>query len=152
MLADRAASAVLALTLAAAVAVGAFAAAGLRPHVEASDSMAPLLRAGDVLWLDEIDAADARRGDVIAFSSQGRAILHRVAGIAPVGAGRLEVTTKGDATSATETWTVGAQESLGRFTGLRIPSVGRATGGGSVVAGAAASLLLAGLGLRAIWR
>lgn len=138
------------------VAVVAAAAAGVRPHVELSDSMRPLLRAGDVVWLDEIAAARVGVGDVVAFRRPGGdVVLHRVARRRSAPAGRLTFTTRGDANSGTETWTIRADGTVGRYAGVRVPAVGRAVlrsqgaplGALSVGSGVVLAVLL----LRRVW-
>ena len=123
----RLADAGLALVVAAAAAVAIAAAAGATPHVEASDSMRPLLRSGDVLWLDRIRAVEARAGDVVAFTrpERGDVVLHRVRRIRREHGGRLSFTTRGDANTAAEAWSIPADATLGRYAGVRVPAVGR---------------------------
>jgi signal peptidase len=148
------------LLAAAVLATGALllaAAAGVRPHVEMSDSMRPALRAGDVVWLDEIAARDARRGDVVAFADpvRGAVVLHRVVRVRVAG-GRLAFVTRGDANTGTERWTVERSGTLGRFTGIRVPHAGRAAralaGVPLMLVALASGLALAALALRRIWR
>ena len=123
---------------------------GARPHVEASDSMRPALRAGDVVWLDEIEAARARAGDVVAFAhpDDRRPVLHRVVRVS-ASRGRLAFTTRGDANSGVERWTVRRDETLGRYTGLRVPSAGGAASPAVALGVVAVAVLLL---LRRIWR
>src|SRR5687767_15857078 len=45
---------------------------------ELSESMAPLVRAGDRLRLAPIDRARLRRGDLVAFRRGGLLVVHRV--------------------------------------------------------------------------
>ena len=161
-LARRAAGLVLAALLAAGVAVAVAAAAGVAPHVELSDSMRPVLRAGDVVWLDRIAARDARPGDVVAFDDPERdaVVLHRVVRIRPerrgsLGRGSLAFTTRGDANNASESWSIAPGGTVGRYTGVRVPHAGRvvsALQGPPLAAVAVLSgLVLAGLALRRIW-
>jgi signal peptidase I len=128
------------------------AAAGVRPHVELSDSMRPVLRAGDVLWLDGIRARDARPGEVVAFRHRGKLVLHRLRSVRGEG-DRLALRTRGDANGAGESVTVARDAPLGRYVGVRVPAVGRllltVRSGPLAVA---AALLLALLALRSIWR
>ena len=152
-LANGLVTAILVVLLAAALAVGAGLAAGIRPHVEASDSMRPALRAGDVVWLEGIAAAQVRRGDVIGFAhpDHGRPMLHRVARIEDRG-GRLAFTTRGDANSGVERWSVRRDDRLGRFVGVRVPAVGRAAVAAPRHAAPALVALAAFLLLWRIWR
>lgn len=154
---DLLASATLALAIAAAVAVAGAAALGLEPHIEASDSMRPAVRAGDALWLSDIRASEARVGDVIAFAhpDRGDAVLHRVVARRRSGK-RIAFVTRGDANSGVERWTIPPSGSLGRYSGWRVPHAGRLVGSvlGPLPAGVtiASALALAVILLRRIWR
>src|SRR5687767_11760188 len=155
--AGRVVSLVLALLLAAALAVAGAAAAWVAPHVELSDSMAPVLRAGDVVWLDRIAAAEARRGDVVAFHDPEReaVVLHRVERVRATTAGRLSFTTRGDANNASETWAIPLDGTVGRYVGVKVPIAGRAVralqGPPLAILAGVGGLALAGLALRRIW-
>lgn len=59
---------------------------------EFTDSMAPLVRAGDRLHLAAADRAHIRPGTLVAFRSGGIVVVHRVLSCTPTG-----VVTKGDA-------------------------------------------------------
>ncbi|HEX2084469.1 MAG TPA: signal peptidase I [Solirubrobacteraceae bacterium] len=152
-----AATGLLALLLAAAAAVAGGAAAGITPHVELSDSMRPLLRAGDVLWLERIGAEEAGVGDVVAFDDPERraTVLHRVERVREAAFGRLAFTTRGDANGAGESWAIDRDGRVGRYVGVRVPFAGRIvrTLQGPALAAIAAlsGLVLAGLALRGIW-
>ncbi len=61
---------------------------------EATDSMAPLVRAGDRLRLAPADRRHIRPGSLVAFCSEARLVVHRVLASGPAG-----VVTKGDALS-----------------------------------------------------
>lgn len=153
---DRALTVIFAALLAAALGFGLFAAAGVRPRVEASDSMSPHLRAGDILWLADIRAAEARIGDVVGFQQDGRIIVHRVTRIERGTLNRLDFVTEGDANTGTERWKVARDGKLARYTGFKIPAIGRATsavaGPALLVLAALGGLTLAALALRMIWR
>jgi len=89
---------VLALALAVALLVG------LRPLVIRSDSMAPTLRAGDLLLVRTVPAAVVAVGDVVTFadsSRRGELVSHRVIAIEQRGAERAFVT-RGDQNSGVE--------------------------------------------------
>jgi signal peptidase I len=147
---DALASLALAAAVAVALAVAVAAAAGVTPHVEASDSMRPLLRAGDVVWLEDVRAAEARVGDVIAFAhpDRGDTVLHRVVARRRAG-DALAFTTRGDANTGVERWSIDAGGVVGRYAGVRVPGVGRAP---LALVSALSGLVLAGLLLRGIWR
>ena len=146
----------VALLLATAIVAGA-AASGVAPHVELSDSMAPSLRAGDVVWLDRIAAAEARRGDVVAFTDPERdtVVLHRVEHVRRAAGERLSFITRGDANSASESWAIPDDGRIGRYVGFRVPAVGRTVralaGTPLAVIAALSGALLALLALRRIW-
>jgi signal peptidase len=154
---SRLATAVLATLLLAAFTVAGAAAAGVAPHVELSDSMAPVLRAGDVVWLDRIAAAEARQGDVVAFDDPERdaIVLHRVERIRPLARGRLAFTTRGDANDAGERWAITADGAVGRYVGVRVPLAGRAVrelaGTPLAVVALLSGGVLAVVALRRIW-
>lgn len=125
--------------------------------VERSDSMAPTLRAGDLLAVSRIDPAGARPGDVVTFkepSRPGMLLTHRVLSVHRNG-DEFSFTTKGDANTGTETWSVKSDGTIGRMV-IRLPGAGRAV----VLLGrpqmrflliTVASLLLAFELLRRIW-
>ena len=146
------------LAIAAAVAaVAGAAASGITAHVELSDSMRPLLRAGDVVWLQRVGARDARVGDVVAFDDpRGDAtLLHREERIRRDAFGRLAFTTRGDANDEAESWAIERDGSLGRYAGFRVPVVGRAVlalqGPPLAAIALLSGLALAMLALRRIW-
>ena len=61
---------------------------------EGSESMAPMVRAGDRLCLAPADHRHIRPGSLVAFCSDARLVVHRVLECGPAG-----VVTKGDALS-----------------------------------------------------
>jgi signal peptidase I len=157
-LADRVATVALGAVVALAACALALSLAGVRPRVEMSDSMAPSLRAGDLVWLRPVRAAAARAGDVIAFADPAggsRVLVHRVASVAPAGAGRLAFVTRGDANTGVERWRIGAGGTVGRYTGARLPHAGRllarAHGAPLAVVALLSGATLAGMALRRIW-
>jgi signal peptidase I len=150
-------TAVLALLLAAALGVGVAAAAGIAPHVELSDSMRPVLRAGDVVWLERIAARDARVGDVVAFDDPKRdaVLLHRVERVRPAPLERVAFRTRGDANNGSESWAIAGEGRIGRYVGVRVPVAGRAVralhGAPLAIVAVLSGAALAGLALRRIW-
>lgn len=152
-LANALVTAILVVSLVAAVAVGAALAAGIRPHAEVSDSMRPALRAGDVVWLEHVAAAQVRRGDVVGFAhpDHRRPMLHRVTRVDEQG-GRLAFTTRGDANSGAERWSVRRDDRLGRYVGVRVPAVGRVAASAPRHATPALVVLAAFLLLWRVWR
>jgi signal peptidase len=118
---DRALSGLLATTTVALLLAIAGTLAGLRVHVIASGSMTPTLRSGDLVVTRSERSALLRTDDIVTFRHPGlRALVtHRVMAVHREG-DLVEVTTKGDANSATETWQAPATGRIGR-TVLRIP-------------------------------
>jgi signal peptidase I len=119
--------------------------------------MRPLLRAGDVVWLDRIAARDAEVGDVVAFDDPDRdaTVLHRVERVRRAPHGRLAFRTRGDANNASESWRIAADGRIGRYAGVRVPHAGRAVRalGGAPLAIVAllSGAALGALALRRIW-
>lgn len=98
---------------------------GWRPMTEMSDSMRPLLRAGDIVVVAPLAPARARVGDVVAFSDplgSGRTITHRVLSVR-ISGDRVRFVTRGDANSSVERWSVATDGRLGRVV-LRLPRLG----------------------------
>jgi signal peptidase len=126
-IADRASSLICGLALAVLAVLLLAMASGYRPLIDHSDSMAPAIRAGDVVITHVEPASGFRRGDVVSFSDpalHGKLVTHRVVGIQASG-GRIDFLTRGDANSAPESWSVSRSASLGKLV-LRVPDVGRA--------------------------
>jgi len=100
---------------------------GLRPLVVLSGSMEPVLHVGDVTVVQRVAPSDAHVGDVVTFKAPGtgRITTHRLRAVRPIGGGRFEFTTKGDANNAVERWTLPAGGELSRAV-YRVPVVGRA--------------------------
>jgi signal peptidase len=133
-------------------------ASGYRPLVDHSDSMRPAIRAGDLLITHAKPADSVRLGEIVSFKDPalaGKLVTHRVVAVHPAGS-RLDFITKGDANSATESWSTVRGASIGvlRF---RIPAIGRTVAwvADPVVRTAIlalAALLLSTALLRRIWR
>jgi signal peptidase len=132
--------------------------AGYRPLIDHSDSMRPAIRAGDLVVTSAEPAASIHRGDIVTFSDpglRGRLVTHRVVGMEPSGAS-IAFLTLGDANSATESWSVGRDASIGKVV-LRVPAIGRAMAWMSdrwirTVLSSVVALLLSTALLRRIWR
>lgn len=77
---------------------------------ESSESMAPLVRAGDRLWLAPAAGGEVRRGQLIAYHRDGRLVVHRV-----LVRGARSLITKGDGLSRRDP-PVAASEVVGRVT------------------------------------
>lgn len=153
----RAASSALCAAVMVAFAVGGAAVAGVSPRVEMSDSMAPVVRAGDVVWVKTISAAAAREGDVVAFADpdRGEVVMHRVTSVRERG-DRLAFVTRGDANSGVDRWSIRRDGTIGRYAGVRVPAVGRAAravqGPPLAVIALFSGLALAMIVVRRIWR
>jgi signal peptidase I len=125
--------------------------------IERSDSMAPTLKAGDLLAVRRIDPAAARKGDVVTFkepSRPGILLTHRVVSVQRSG-DTFTFTTRGDANTGSETWSVKEDGTIGRLV-LRVPGAGRAVNAlgrpkARFVLLTVASVLLAFELLRRIW-
>jgi len=130
--------------------------AGLTALVDYSDSMAPAIHAGDVVITRGATAADLRPGQIATLldPASGRLITHRVTATARSG-GRVVVTTRGDANSATERWALRPGAEV-RTMAARIPAVGHAilwisSGGVRILLAGLGCALLAAAVLRRIW-
>lgn len=154
----RAALAVVTVTVvAAAVALLALKLAGWQALTVLTGSMRPTIAPGQVIVVSPVAIREVRPGDVITFTRpNGRGTLtHRVERIALVSDGRFQVTTRGDANQAGETWRITADGTVGRHRAT-LPALGGALS--AVVAGSGRPYLVAGtvlvgliLVLRWIW-
>jgi len=99
---------------------------GFRPLVIRSGSMAPAYQAGDLVITDRIQAGDIEAGDVVSldhYAPIGESMTHRVQDVERSG-GAVRVTTRGDANDSSETWSVAADQVVGKVVTV-IPSIGR---------------------------
>jgi signal peptidase len=140
------------------VAVAALMLTGFRPLTEQSDSMAPVLHAGDVLFVTEIPASQARIGDILTFDDAahpGQTLTHRVVSVTPAPAGKLAFATRGDANTGVEKWNVAPGGLVGRYA-FRVPHAGRIARHAAMaplrVLIVLAALTLAADVLRRVWR
>lgn len=131
---------------------------GWRPMTEMSDSMRPLLRAGDIVVVAPLAPTRARVGDVVAFSDplgSGRTITHRVLSVR-ISGDRVRFVTRGDANSSVERWSVATDGRVGRVV-FRLPRLGAllaplGTRSGRLLLVALPLALLCLLELWRIWR
>jgi signal peptidase len=126
-LGGRLAGLIVVTAIAALVGLLALLVAGYRPLVEQSDSMAPVMYAGDLLFVRQIPASEARQGDILTFDDAdrpGQTLTHRVVSAKPDGTGELAFVTRGDANTGEERWTVRPEGIVGRY-GFRVPAAGR---------------------------
>lgn len=131
--------------------------AGIKPRVEATGSMEPVLSPGDLVFIREIPAYEARVGDVVAFqepTGRQRVIVHRVTRVERVPGERLAFTTKGDANRTAETWQIRTDGRMGIMS-FSVPYAGRALAPFRGIPWGVVPLLtalaLGGLALRRIW-
>ncbi len=102
---------------------------GYRVLVDHSDSMAPAIRAGDVLVSQVVPPRKAKVGDVVSFHSPdaGRLVTHRVVSRRLERGGRWSFVTRGDANTGVERWGVSTDGRIGRVA-KRLPKAGYAVG------------------------
>lgn len=101
---------------------------GHRTLIDRSDSMRPVLDAGDLVINRRAPASQIETGDIVTFEDPGlgRNITHRV--IERRGAGsHVAFVTRGDANSGVERWSAGRDESVGRLVAA-VPRLGYAMG------------------------
>jgi signal peptidase len=130
---------------------------GCRSLVVMSGSMEPAISTGSVVVVRRIPAAEIAVGDVVSFHSPetGSVLTHRVQAVA-VGEGPIEVETRGDANTGTESWAIEPAGTVGRLV-FEIPYLGYLL---APLQGAAPrlllvvapALLLGGFLLADIWR
>jgi signal peptidase len=131
---------------------------GFQGFAVLSGSMAPTIGTGDVVVVKKIAPLDAHVGDVVTFRSPEnpqKIITHRVRSIQASGE-TVGFTTRGDANSGTERWSVSKSGTIGKVE-YRIPKLGYVTNRiGSRIGRFAflilPALLLAALELRRIWQ
>ena len=100
--------------------------AGYHPATDRSNSMAPYIHRGDVLFSRPVLAAQVRIGDVITFPDpyfKGILLTHRVRAEQLLTDGRIAFTTRGDANPGSEHWTIAKDGQLTRLS-FRVPEVG----------------------------
>ena len=150
--------ALLGVAVALAVAIAGPLVLGWRTLTVMSGSMQPTIHTGDAVVVRPVRADTVRPGDVVTFrdpGGTGRLITHRVRTVRTTDAG-VEVTTRGDANTATEQWRTPPRGQVGRVV-YRLPTAGyvlapTASRTGRLAFVAAPALLLALLVLSAIWR
>jgi signal peptidase I len=98
---------------------------GCRALVVMSGSMEPALPTGSVVLVKRIPAEAIAVGDVVSFRSPenpSRVLTHRVQSVGLVD-GRLQVQTRGDANTGTESWNIDPQGTVGRVV-FHVPLLG----------------------------
>jgi signal peptidase I len=109
------------------LALGLLYAAGYRPLVVASGSMAPSAATGDLIITHAVAPGAVAVGDVVSFhdrSRDGSLVTHRVTAMHREG-GRTAFVTRGDVNGGVERWSSAADARIGRLA-LRIPLAGYA--------------------------
>ena len=109
------------------LALGLLYAAGYRPLVVHSASMAPAVDSGDLVITRAVAPADIAVGDIVSFhdrSRAGRLITHRVTALRREGRG-VAFVTRGDVNTATERWSSAGDAQVGKLA-LRVPLAGYA--------------------------
>lgn len=152
------ASAASALSVVALLVLLALTVLGHRVLVVRSDSMAPALRAGDLIVIEMQRPATVEPGEIVTFRDHSRGnvlVTHRVIESVRTD-GQMHFKTRGDANSGIEQWSISTGGRLGQLR-ARIPGVGRVI----VDAGASpwtrtgalgmAALLVGFVALRRIW-
>jgi signal peptidase len=93
-------------------------------YVVLSDSMSPQIHAGDVVFVDDVDAAAIEEGDVVTFDRPGGddRVTHRVVDVRESG-GELLFQTKGDANEEADAQLVPAENVVGRVA-FHVPYLG----------------------------
>ena len=130
---------------------------GYRALVVRSGSMAPSVEAGDLLITKVVHPSAIAVGDVVTFRDPSRdqaLVTHRVHEVVTNGS-TYDFTTRGDANSGVERWTIGGKGSVGRLTftvrGLR-PLLGSLTRPDvRAVLLVAGAFILSAAALRRIW-
>lgn len=158
LIASTLASALCVFAVLIAGAYGALGHLGYRAEPVLSGSMEPTLPVGSLAIVKQIDAADAKRGDVVMFSTpgqQGSLTTHRIVAVEREGS-RLAYHTRGDANKTNDPWRLSQRGQMGKLA-VDIPYAGYATRWlakpevrtGVVIVGALLALLII---LRRIWR
>lgn len=97
---------------------------GFKPAVVLSGSMEPAIQPGDLILIREADTADLGEGDVICYLSSGKAVTHRIVGVATGADGETRYITQGDANNAQDSLPVSAEQIQGVWNGARVGGLG----------------------------
>ena len=84
---------------------------GMRVYSVISGSMEPTLPVGSAVYVETVDPAEIRAGDIIAFSDEGVVVTHRVVEVRP---DTGEFITKGDANDTPDIYPIARVNILGR--------------------------------------
>lgn len=122
--------ALAALSAIAATALLALVASNYRPMVLSTSTMSPTFGTGDVIVSEVVPPSAVRVGDVVTYEDSlrsGALITERVMNVVEYESS-YAFTTKGDASSTEETWTIDEGSSVGRVA-YRVPVLGSALSG-----------------------
>jgi signal peptidase I len=130
---------------------------GYRNLVVLSGSMTPTIRTGDLVVARPVSPLELKIGDIVTFRQPGggRLITHRVRRLSRQGSS-VAVTTRGDANTTLERWTVRADGHVGRIV-LDLPKLGYAVWllnlpFGRIFLVVLPTLLIGAAALRLIWQ
>ena len=103
---------------------------GYKFFIVQSDSMSATdFSAGDIVFIKEVDPAELREGDIIAYTSQnasnyGETVTHKIRSVTTTEDGELGFVTYGTTTNTDDETVVTYPYVLGKYTGS-LPKVGR---------------------------
>ena len=101
---------------------------GLMPMIVLTDSMYPDIKSGDLIICTEIDPEDVQKDDVISFfdpkGNGSSVVTHKVIEIIDEN-GKRAFRTQGINNNAPDDIPVSEDKLVGRYTGLRLPAVGK---------------------------
>ena len=122
---DRLAAALIVIVSLVGIAALALLLLGYRPLVVRSASMVPTLRVGDVIVVEEVEAADVEVGDIVTFvdpDGGDETITHRVRAVTDDGRLR-QFETQGDDNILTESWSIAETDTVTKVV-WRLPAAG----------------------------
>jgi signal peptidase I len=123
---DRGSTAVCVMAVAILAGLLIATAAGYRLLIDHSGSMRPAIQVGDLLITRGEPATSLRVGQIVSFIDpglNGELVTHRVVALHASGR-QIDVVTRGDANTASETWSIARRGSVGVLD-LRVPAIGR---------------------------
>lgn len=92
---------------------------GYKPLVVISGSMEPILKVGGILYYENYDINDFKKGDILVYKTKKHIVSHRV--VKRVNNGFI---TKGDANKTIDRKVVKSTQILGKGTNFSIPYIG----------------------------
>jgi signal peptidase I len=105
--------------------------------------MRPVLHTGDAIIVRSVPARTLAVGDIVTLPDRGagaRTVTHRLIAQTRDGTG-MSVVTKGDASTGSERWSIGAEDHVARVV-VRVPALGRLAGFLSLPLTRAAALIV----------